>query len=398
MKKLTQMQVKHQYTLVQALYWMSSCALAGYAAVYMQYRGLSNTWIGFVIGGAACLSMVVQPLAAQLAESVPFLSVKRMLQLMIVLMAVMFSLLTVLPVGIVGVAVLSLGMNTINYCMPAFLSAMGMEFINRGYYLDFGLSRGLGSIAYAVCAAALGFVIDKFFPGVLGYIYLVFAALLLLIISAMEDLESGQKTVKAHPSAKKEDNIWKAVVKNHTFFWLMIGFGLANIANSAIATYTVNIIKNLGGTDSILGIANFVSAASEMPIMLLFALLMKKSSCIRLLKISALFFVVKPLVLLFAGNLPLAFLGLALQGASFGLFTPAAVYFVNSNITPKNRVRGQAVFSMITAGAATCLGNLMGGWLQDAFSLQVMLAVCVIIALAGFVVVLPLKENQEMGE
>ena len=56
----------------------------------------------------------------------------------------------------------------------------------------------------------------------------------------------------------------------------MIGFCLANMNNAAVATYTVNIIKKLGGTDTILGFANFVSAASEMPVMLLFGYFMKK--------------------------------------------------------------------------------------------------------------------------
>ncbi|MBS6194540.1 MAG: MFS transporter [Clostridiales bacterium] len=393
MKRLIQMQVKHQYSLVQALYWMTSCALAGYAAVYLQYRGLSNTLIGVVMGGAAFLSMAVQPLVAQMAENVPFLSVKKVIQLLIVLMAGLFFVLTVIPVPAVGVMVIYTVMNTLNCCMAPLLSAMGMEFINRGYYLNFGLSRGMGSIFYAVCAAILGFVIERFLPGVLGYIYVVFAALLLLVVSAMKDLGNEKRTVKQYVHEEQGENIWKTVIKDRVFLSLMIGFCLANMCNSAIGTYTVNIVKNLGGTDSILGIANFVAAASEMPVMLLFGILMKKFNCIRLLKISALFFVIKPLMLLMAGNLPLAFVGLGLQGPSFGLFTPAAVYFVNSTIAPEKRVKGQAVFSMMTSGAATCGGNLLGGWLQDAFGLQRMLLICAAMAVAGLLIVLPLKEN-----
>lgn len=56
MKILEKVQVKHQYSVVQALYWMTSCALAGYAAVYLQDRGLSNTLIGVTVGGR-CLSV-----------------------------------------------------------------------------------------------------------------------------------------------------------------------------------------------------------------------------------------------------------------------------------------------------------------------------------------------------
>ena len=78
----------------------------------------------------------------------------------------------------------------------------------------------------------------------------------------------------------------------------------------------------------------------------------------------------------------------------FGLFTPAAVYYVNSTIDPEKRVKGQAVFSMITSGAATCGGNLLGGWLQDTFGLKIMLAICVVMAFAGMLVVAFLKEEK----
>lgn len=398
MKILEKVQVKHQYSVVQALYWMTSCALAGYAAVYLQDRGLSNTLIGVTVGGAACLSMVIQPLAAQVVESISGLTVKKVIQALIVMMAVMFGVLTVIPVPVVGVVILYMGMNTLNYCMPPMLSAMGMEFINRGYYLNFGLSRGLGSISYAVCAAVLGIVIDRFFPGVLGYIYVVLAILLFLAVSAMKDLEAEEPTFQqeiVEREKKPEESIWKTVCKNKTFLCLMIGFCLANMNNAAIATYTVNIIKNLGGSDTVLGFANFVSAASEMPVMLLFGYFMKKGNCIRLLKVSAVFFLIKPLVLVFANALPLVILGLGLQGLSFGLFTPAAVYYVNSTLISEQRVKGQAIFSTITAGAATCGGNVLGGWLQDAFGLQTMLWVCAAMALVGVLFVIGLSEKEK---
>lgn len=398
MKILEKVQVKHQYSVVQALYWMTSCALAGYAAVYLQDRGLSNTLIGVTVGGAACLSMVIQPLAAQVVESISGLTVKKVIQALIVMMAVMFGVLTVIPVPVTGVVILYMGMNTLNYCMPPMLSAMGMEFINRGYYLNFGLSRGLGSISYAVCAAVLGIVIDRFFPGVLGYIYVVLAILLFLAVSAMKDLEAEEPTFQqeiVEREKKPEESIWKTVCKNKTFLCLMIGFCLANMNNAAIATYTVNIIKNLGGSDTVLGFANFVSAASEMPVMLLFGYFMKKGNCIRLLKVSAVFFLIKPLVLVFANALPLVILGLGLQGLSFGLFTPAAVYYVNSTLIPEQRVKGQAIFSTITAGAATCGGNVLGGWLQDAFGLQTMLWVCAAMALVGVLFVIGLSEKEK---
>lgn len=395
MKQWYNIPVKHQYSLVQALYWMSSCTLGGFAAVYLQYRGLSNTLIGVVVGGGACLSMGMQPLAAQITEEIPFLTVKKMIQLLIICMAGLYAVLTFAPLSVTGVMAVYMMMNTLNSCMPPFLSAMGMEFINRGHYLNFGLSRGLGSICFAFCAAALGFVIEKLYPGILGYIYVVIAALLLTAVSFMEDLGNERKTVKKQIRQNMDVGMFQIAMGDPVFLRLMIGFFLTNISNAAVSTYMVNIVRNLGGTDSTLGIANFVSAASEMPVMLLFGLMMKRSNCLKLLKVSAVFFVIKPMILLSAGNLAAALMGFGLQGLSFGLFTPAAVYYVNNAIPPRMRVKGQAVFSMITSGAAVCGGNLLGGWLQDMFGLRMMLGVCVMTAFAGMLVVVSLPEERE---
>lgn len=103
----------------------------------------------------------------------------------------------------------------------------------------------------------------------------------------------------------------------------------------------------------------------------------------------------KPLIILFAGNIPVAFLGLAMQGPSIGVFVPASVYYVNTAIAPEKRVRGQAIFSMITTGAASCLGNLLGGWILDAFGLQALLQACVWIAVVGCLIVISLRDHSE---
>ena len=58
-------------------------------------------------------------------------------------------------------------------------------------------------------------------------------------------------------------------------------------------------------------------------------------------------------------------------------------------------MKGQAVFSVITAGAATGGGNVLGGWLQDAFGLQTMLWVCAAMALVGVLFVIGLSEKEK---
>ena len=145
MRKIRSISLKNQYTFLQAFYWASNCVIIGFAAVYLQHKGLSDLVIGIITGGSAFLMLAVQPLVSQLAERVWFLSIKRMIQLLMLLMMGIWGILLLFQPSVFGIEVLYLLLYTLNCCVPALLSAMGMEYINRGKYVNFGLSRGIGS-------------------------------------------------------------------------------------------------------------------------------------------------------------------------------------------------------------------------------------------------------------
>ena len=74
MRRIKSVQVRHQYTLLQCFYWVSSCAIMGFATVFLQYKGLSNTLVGMSVGGAAFISIWMQPFLAGLVGKVRGLS------------------------------------------------------------------------------------------------------------------------------------------------------------------------------------------------------------------------------------------------------------------------------------------------------------------------------------
>ena len=46
----------------------------------------------------------------------------------------------------------------------------------------------------------------------------------------------------------------------------------------------------------------------------------------------------------------------------YGLFTPAVAYFANENVAPEDRVQGQSMKSVLTAGMGSVAGNLISGY------------------------------------
>lgn len=50
-----------KYNLLQASFWAASCAICAFIAIFLQAKGLSNTQIGTVTGGACILNIVLSP-------------------------------------------------------------------------------------------------------------------------------------------------------------------------------------------------------------------------------------------------------------------------------------------------------------------------------------------------
>ena len=57
------------YAAVQGIYWMGFCICVAFAAVYMQYRGYSNTALGAVVALGNIAGFLLAPAVAALVDS-----------------------------------------------------------------------------------------------------------------------------------------------------------------------------------------------------------------------------------------------------------------------------------------------------------------------------------------
>lgn len=64
--KIKEHKIQIQYSLAQFLYWVCSCLACGFAANFLQYKGLSNTMVGLVVGAYNVLTLAIQPLSAKI--------------------------------------------------------------------------------------------------------------------------------------------------------------------------------------------------------------------------------------------------------------------------------------------------------------------------------------------
>lgn len=90
-----------KYNVLHILFWLSYLSIYGYVAVFLQYRGLSNTDIGIVTGAGAIFSIFLSPFVSSLLTKIKSLSIKKLTLILYIMMFSFFFCLTFLSLPVV---------------------------------------------------------------------------------------------------------------------------------------------------------------------------------------------------------------------------------------------------------------------------------------------------------
>ena len=158
-------------------------------------------------------------------------------------------------------------------------------------------------------------------------------------------------------------------------------------AATSIGTYLINIVTSLGGNTSFYGVAVFIMALSEMPVMALTPRLMKKYKSTDLVLVGAICYGIRNFTICLSPNLVRLCVGMVFQGLSFGLLTTVMTYYVIYNLKVEDQVMGQTMIAVMTTGFGSTLGNILGGFLQDNFGLGSMYIYVYTLTILGIIMV-----------
>lgn len=398
-----------KFGFIQSSYWISQCAINSFAAVYLHAKHFENTQIGFILSFAAILSMLLQPLVASFADKSKKITLRYMMLTLMFMVLGLGILLYLLPDSFLLITVIYILINAIEYTLNPLFNSLAMEYMNQGVPMNYGLGRGIGSIAFAIMSFALGYLVDTFNANVILPVFLL--CYLLVILSTFlfkETLPSLSKEQQAlfGPAETTESgkerassNLFEFCINHRTFMVMLCGVAMVFYSHVLINTFLINIMENVGGNSSDMGLSLSIAAALELPTMALFILIVRKIKGSSLIKISALFFTVKALITLMATNVALVHVSMSLQLISFALFTPASIYYVNDLIEKENRVKGQSMLGVANIGVAGTLANLTGGRLLDTFGVEKMLLMGTVVTGIGFILIcLSVKEPVKIQE
>ena len=375
LKKSLARRLTIQYGLLQSMYWMGFCVIMGFATVFLLYKDFEGQQIGVILAMSNICAALLQPIIASFADRSKHVTLKTIISFLAFFVILLTILLVLIPVNKVIIALLFILIGTVVLTIQPLLNSLIFEYINRGIKINYGLARGLGSLSFAAISFVLGFIVNRFSPAVLPYLYILFYSFILLIAYSFK----MPRVLKEEPELAELTTFFK---RYHNLYLLLISVCCLFIFHNIISTYLIQIMQNVGGSDTDFGISLALAASVELPTMMGFAYLVRKIKGSTLLKVSAIFFTVKALVFLLAPSVGVIYLGQILQALSFALYIPASVYYMNELMEPTDRIKGQAII-MVAMTLGGVFGNLIGGILLDNFTIFVMLVAGVIFSLIG---------------
>ena len=371
-----------QYTFHQMAYWATAAGIVSFATAFLLQKGFAASTVGTLLAAGNLLSCGFQPVLADRADRIGGNVLKWMTAGLTLVSAACFASIQLLPMpeSMFGFVYL-LGIFTFDAMNPL-LNALNVSYMTSGYTINYGLSRGLGSLAYAFAALGIGKIMARFGANWMIWIslgLLVFNAAMALSYPSLMPLEGGEK---------KENNSCSVPVFFRRYKWYCISlFGvlLLGMFHAMTENYLIEIVTPLGGDSGTVGVALFIATAIEALVLVYLDKIRKFLSDNWLLKLAGLSFLLKSVLFLLAGNVMTIYAIQLLQATSYTFLSPIQMYYANNKVGAADMVKGQA-FSTAAYTLGCAAGNFAGGQFLSVFGVRIMLLAGVAMAAAGTLV------------
>jgi PPP family 3-phenylpropionic acid transporter len=240
---------------------------------------------------------------------------------------------------------------------------------------SFPAIRMFGSLGYAICAVAFGYLLKVYGSHLtitLGLCAIVVSLIFSLFIS------DYQATLKKFEFS----GLWVILRKRETFAFFAI-IMVVSIAQRMNDGFLAIAMRETGADDSVIGFAWLTSAICEIPMLFLLAKFGHRFREFPLLAIASFMYMIR-LGLLSLATEPWMMVALqAMHPVTFAIYYITALRCMQAIIPDEYRSSGQAVFAVVSAGIAGLFAGTLGGWLYDAFGQASVFRIGALFALIG---------------
>lgn len=330
--------------------------ILSFLPLYLRYKGLSGTEIGWVLAIGPFASLFSQPFWGYMSDK--YKTVKTMI--IICMIGFLLTGIVFFQLNTVGM-ILAVGavFYFFNFPVGALGDSLGQRRADE-LGISFGSIRMWGSIGFAVSSLVIGEVLNQVGIKYIMWPYLTFGLLALFVAFRLQDVKTTEDPIQIEDVKKLLQS------KAFLFFLLFVLFIAAShrANDSFIGLY----ISELGGSERLVGIAWFIGVISEALVFALAFFWFRKYPTLIFIIIGGFIYSFRWLVYAAISDPMIILAFQVLHGLTFGVFYLAAMAYV-SKIIPKNlQSTGHLLFYMVMFGVAGIIGSLAGGWLLENFN------------------------------
>lgn len=396
------------YGEVFATYWMAYCVIASFSSVFLLANGYSNTEIGILIAAGNLVSVVIQPIAANMADRSNVVNVFEIAAAIAILIILSQGLLIVVHGRSLILFTAYLLMFALHAAMQPLLNSINATMIGRGIAVDYGSCRAMGSLGYALMSAGLSVMVIRFTAlslPVAGELVMVLLLAGLFVLNRMykssesdstrqnsvDDISEQESGIPSEKPISMTD-----FVKRHKIFLIMTGgIFLIYYDHQIINFFMLQLFQNVGGGSTEMGTYYSIMTILEVIPLFAFSWLTKRFSTSFLLKLATIGFVLRAVLMLAAQTPLLLMLTLAVHPIGFPLFLPTIVKYINEVMDTREAVRGQSLYVMVITISGV-IASATGGAVLDSLGANALLVICAVTCIIGAAVILPLVEKARL--
>ena len=360
--------------LLFGLLFIIMLSVYGYGVYFLKNLSLSYVGIGTTMAISALLSSILQPVLGRIADTYhyPWQRILIILNLIVIISILsMFIIPKQYSYLMFALMVIASG------CMYPFIIYSPFYYEHHGIKTNFGASRGFGALTFTVFALIIGFSLSDMNFMIIPLFPLASSIMMILFVHLLPDY--GYKD-----NFDKRDFRKNIFSKYPVFTLFLVSLIFLMTFQNLFECYMINIIENVGGNISNVGISNSLAAVLELPVMFFFLKILDKVEAKKLIIMASLFYIVRSLMICFAQDIVAIYLSQILQMLTFAVIVPASVHLTNDLIEDNDQYEAQA-FLGATVTVGLILANFIGGNVLQLYGIDVLLLALVLLTVLGSV-------------
>ncbi len=387
MKKTT---ATASYALLQASMWGFYAILLGYSSNFLYRYGFTDGQISLLLGSATAVSCILQLSLGELISRFAKVTVFRVLLVMGSGMLLGSLMMGYGSAGWVAVSGLALSCGLLQ-ALPAMGNAIGMNAIAHGAPASYDIARGAGSVSYSLLALLTGRLVSNLGTDVISLISMINSA---AFIAGILWFHFAGEVPGQEKKAEKQKKSSTPFLKTYPWYALfLLGAVLLLASHNLVCNFMLQIVTAKGGDASHQGVATFISAFTEIPVMFAFGFLLKRMKCDKWLCLSVVFFAVKAVGLYLAETVAGVYAAQATHIFGFAIYSIASVHYAGVAVGKADVVRAQSYLGS-TIAMGSLIASFTGGYLCEWFTPQGMILTAAIVGAMGAAIVIPAVRKQ----